>query len=248
MSENYCIYLITNLVNGKFYVGKSNHPTIRWGDHKKVAHGGKEKYPTEFFAIHAALSKYGADNFRFEIIDELDNEQEAYRAETCWILLLCSNLKDFGYNCNLGGEGGVKPNEETRKKLIASANKPERIKIASDTMKKQHQMHPGFLSAVHRGNQYTKGRILPKEEREHLSQILTGRVVSEGTKQKMSEAQSGENHSQAKLTKKDVLEIRELFNKLISGKKQFCETIAKKYNVNPKTIENVVYRLSWINI
>lgn len=242
------VYLITNLVNGKVYVGKSVNPDGRWHDHKKVGIGGKDKYPTEFFAIHAAIHKYGIDNFQFEIIDQFDTEKEAYSAETSMILLSCSNLKKHGYNCNLGGEGGIVPNEETRQKLIAAQNRPEKKKISSDMMKKRHQDNPGFLSAVHRGNQYTKGRVLPQEEKDHLSKIFTDRVVSESTKQKMSEAQSGEKHSQAKLTKNDVLALRESFSQLTEGKKQFCETMAKKYSVKPKTIENVVYRLSWVSI
>jgi group I intron endonuclease len=182
--SKYYVYLITNFVNGKVYIGKSNNPQVRWGDHRKVALGGKEKYPLEFFAIHAAIHKYGLNNFKFEIIDEFDNENEAYKAETQYILLACSNLKDFGYNCNLGGEGGIKPTEETRQKLIAAANRPEKIKLSSDMMKKRHLENPGFLSVVHKGNQYTKGRKLSQQEKDHLSEVFAGRAVSEETKQK----------------------------------------------------------------
>jgi len=244
----YYVYLITNLVNGKVYVGKSNDPQVRWGDHRKVALGGKEKYPGEFFAVHAALHKYGLDNFKFEIISEFDAEKDAYLAETAMILLSCSNLKDYGYNCNLGGVGGIIPNEETRQKLIAAQNRPHIKKMKSEDMKARHQADPGFLGRINTGNQYTKGRVLPQEERDNLSKIFTGRIVSESTRNKMSEAQSGEKHSQAKLTKEDVLEIRESFSKLTSGKKKFCETMSEKYGVRPKTIENIVYRLSWIGI
>ena len=40
MSHEYYIYLITNLINDKVYVGKSVDPVGRWGDHKKVSLGG----------------------------------------------------------------------------------------------------------------------------------------------------------------------------------------------------------------
>lgn len=142
------IYLVTNLVNGKVYVGKSVDPHGRWGDHRKVALGGKEKYPTEFFAVHAAIHKHGLDNFRFEIIDELDTEEEAFRAETQWIVLLCSNLTKFGYNCNLGGEGGIKPTKETLQKLIIAQNRPHIKEIKSSLMKKRHQANPRFLGKL----------------------------------------------------------------------------------------------------
>lgn len=248
MDSKFVIYLITNTVNGKVYVGKSGNPAGRWCDHKKVAQGGREKYPEEFFAVHAAMHKYGIQNFRFDILEEFDSEDEAYYFETWWIEFLGSHRKTQGYNCNMGGKGGISPSPETRQKLIAAANRPEKIRLSSDMMKKRHQDNPGFLLSIHKGNQYTRGRVLPQEEKDHLSKIFTGRIVSENTKKKMSEAQSGEKHSQARLTKADVLEMREAFNKLTSGKKQFCETMAQKYGVGTKTIENVVYRLSWVSI
>src|SRR5579885_207108 len=137
-----------NLVNGKFYVGKSTDPQGRWGDHRKVALGGRDKYPKDFFAIHAAIHKYGIANFQFEIIDELSTEDEAYKAETQWIVLLCSNLKQHGYNCNRGGEGGVTPNEETRTKLIAAQNRPHIKQMKSELMKQRHQSDPRHLGKL----------------------------------------------------------------------------------------------------
>lgn len=242
------IYLITNLINNKKYIGKSNNPKSRWGDHKKIGVGGKEKYPTEFFAIHAALNKYGIDNFKFETIEEFDIEDIAYFAETKWINYFGSNKKDRGYNCNSGGRGGIAPTEETRQKMIAAQNTPEKLKIVSDNMKSRHKNNPGFSGRINLGNQYTKGRILLQEEKDHLSEMLTGRVFSEETKRKMSEVQSGEKHPMAKLTEKDVIKIRDEFSKLTKDKKKFCKTVGLKYNVSYKTIENIVYRLSWKHI
>lgn len=142
------VYLVTNLVNGKFYVGKSSDPQGRWGDHRKVALGGKEKYPTEFFAVHAAMHKYGLDNFAFRVIDQFDSEKESFEAETQWILKLRSNIKEFGYNCNIGGEGGIAPNVETIQKLVAAQNRPHIKKMKSDLMRERHQANPRFLGKL----------------------------------------------------------------------------------------------------
>lgn len=239
-----CIYLITNLINGKVYVGKSVDPKGRWGDHKKVALGGKEKYPTEFFAIHAAIQKYGLDNFKFEIIEEFESEVQAFQAETQHILSFRSNLKEFGYNCNLGGEGGIVPNDEVRQKLIAAQNRPHIKKMKSELMKTRHQNDPGFLGRINIGNQYTKGRALPQEERDHLSKIFTGRVVSEGTRQKMSEAQTGEKHAGAKLSEKDILDIRSKY----VPQKYSCSKLSQEYNVSNETIRKIINRILWRHI
>lgn len=142
------IYLVTNLVNGKIYVGKSGDPQGRWGDHKKVAAGGKDKYPTEFFAIHAALRKYGIDKFKFEILEEFDTEDESYYFESRWIELLGSHKKELGYNCNMGGKGGISPSPETMGKLIIAANRPHIKKMKSDAMKKRHQENPRYLGRL----------------------------------------------------------------------------------------------------
>lgn len=246
--KSFYIYGITNLINNKIYIGKTNNPTVRWHDHIKVGVGGKEKYPIEFFAVHAALSKYGTNNFKFEILEEFDNEDNAYVAETKWIKFYQSDNKHKGYNCNKGGKGGIIPNEETRQKLIVAQNKPERKKLSSDNMKARHQSDPGFLGRINIGNQYTKGRALNQEEKDHLSEVLTGKIVSENTKKKMSESQTGSKHSQAKFTEEEVLMIREEFSKLVFGKKKFCEEMGVKYGVGYKTIESIVYRMSWRHI
>lgn len=245
MAAEFFIYLITNLTNGKSYVGKSVDPPGRWHDHKKVALGGREKYPNDFFAVHAALSKYGIDNFSFEIIDQFNNEKDAYLAETVMILLACSNLKKYGYNCNLGGEGGIIPNEETRQKLIAAQNKPERIKQKSDLMKKRHKDNPGFLSSVHKGNQYTKGRVPTQEERTHLSKIFTDRIVSEETRKKQSaSAPKGEQNSISVLTEVKVLEIRANYIPYEYGYMK----LAKEYGVADETIRKIILRKTWKHI
>jgi group I intron endonuclease len=124
MSKSY-IYIIQNRINNKIYVGKSNNPKSRFYDHKKVALAGKQRYPEGFFAIHAAISKYGVENFSLEIIEEFSTEEEAYGAETFCIKFFNSNNKNYGYNCNLGGEGGISPNEEVLAKLVAFQNRPD---------------------------------------------------------------------------------------------------------------------------
>lgn len=106
--KKYFIYKITNLINNKIYVGKSQHNLLcgstRWQIHLKVAKGGKEKYPRSFSVIHKAINKYGEENFFYQIIDEFETEKESLYAES----KLIYKLKNNGcilYNLTNGGDG-----------------------------------------------------------------------------------------------------------------------------------------------
>jgi group I intron endonuclease len=244
----YCVYEIVNTVNKKTYVGKSLNVKSRWIDHVKVARGGLDKYPNEFFAIHGALRKHGIENFKLEILDTFASEPEAYKYEIKWIYFLQSNNKKYGYNCNGGGLGGIAPSEETLHKLKSAANRPARLAANSAAMKLRHLNNPGFLSSVHKGNQYTKGRPLSEQHKEALSKAFTGRFVSNETKIKMSKAQSGDSHPGARLTSEVVRLIRSEFINWAGLKIDFFKNTSLKYGVSCGAIENVVYRLSWRHI
>ena len=109
------VYIIYNTVNGKLYVGKGSY-RHRFLDHKKIARGGKEKYP-QYSVIHAAMTKYGIDKFVFRIMEYTETDQEALDLETKWIAFLRKENYKL-YNLTDGGEGtiGYKPTEETKAK------------------------------------------------------------------------------------------------------------------------------------
>lgn len=115
---SYCLYWIQNSLNQKVYVGKTCNLQRRWSTHKTIASGGKEKYPGQFSHIHAAMRKYGIQNFSIESLLEFENEQDALTSEIAYI----AQLRELGYspyNVSDGGDGitGVPCTKETRKKL-----------------------------------------------------------------------------------------------------------------------------------
>jgi group I intron endonuclease len=85
------IYLITNTVNGKRYIGKTTQTVEqRWYQHCKNAEYGHTTY------LYKAIRKYGKDNFIVEKLCEgLDDEE----------VMLISDLKPE-YNMTVGGDGG----------------------------------------------------------------------------------------------------------------------------------------------
>lgn len=100
------IYVITNLINGKQYVGLSKNCLKRWSDHYSKAYHSNKKDDLEK-ALYKAMRKYGRENFSFKIIEECPEEQLAER-EQYWIKQL--NTYAQGYNETPGGEMGGEKN------------------------------------------------------------------------------------------------------------------------------------------
>lgn len=57
------VYRITNLLNGKIYIGSTKNITKRFKSHLAPGSGCK--------LLKAAFKKYGKDNFKFEILEEV---------------------------------------------------------------------------------------------------------------------------------------------------------------------------------
>jgi len=112
----YYVYKITNLVNGKIYIGKTADVRKRWNKHKAAA---RKKSKKDYTYVHRALNKYGFDNFSVETIAEYDLEKDCLTAETAFIKLYNTRDRDIGYNLTDGGDGpsGFKPSDETRRKM-----------------------------------------------------------------------------------------------------------------------------------
>lgn len=111
----YTIYVITNLVNGKVYVGQ----TTKTGKERFQSHWwsrGKKDY------FHYALNKHKREDWTVQDITVFETREEVNNAEKLWILLLRSSEKKLGYNSTLGGEYGAIPNEETRAKIGAASS------------------------------------------------------------------------------------------------------------------------------
>lgn len=120
--SSFYVYKIINKVNGKIYIGKSINPNYRFKRHLYIAKMGN-KHDNQFQPIHAAIEKYGFNNFYMEIIDECNDEDEIFEKEIFWIAHYKSNMVRYpngiGYNLTDGGEGlsGLSPSAETRKKI-----------------------------------------------------------------------------------------------------------------------------------
>jgi len=90
------LYQITNLINGKIYIGQTNNITKRWSNHRC----GNAPHQV----ISKAIQKYGKENFKFEVlyknvpIEEINElEIKTIKEKDCRV--------PKGYNVTEGGDG-----------------------------------------------------------------------------------------------------------------------------------------------
>lgn len=94
------VYIITNKVNGKQYVGKTNRITAkRMQEHFSNIY----KTETESRPLYRAFKKYGIESFIYEVIETNLSPQEAELKEINMIYEL--DTFNNGYNATIGGDG-----------------------------------------------------------------------------------------------------------------------------------------------
>jgi group I intron endonuclease len=188
----YYVYRIVNKLNSKTYVGKARDPLKRFRGHIKIAKGGKETYPRKFHAIHAAIVKYGIENFSFEIIHEVDTEQEAFDFETAEIAKLrAADLPT--YNLSDGGEGnsGWHHTDSARKKMsIARKGRTftNEHKLAL-SLAQSGELHPQY--GKHQSTQWKENKA--KLKADQVREIR--KLIVAGIRQKVIANQYGVNPS-----------------------------------------------------
>lgn len=180
------LYQITNLINGKLYIGQTNNIQKRWSNHRSC--------PNTDTAIARAIRKYGADNFKFEVlyrnvpIEEIDDLEIKTIEEK-------NSCIPNGYNISKGGQkhkckgdllryGADNSNahltEEEARYILLHRNEPLYLlypmfadKITYNQFKKvyHHQVYKNILEEVDEypyntefSNQFTTKNMLEYDE------------------------------------------------------------------------------------
>jgi group I intron endonuclease len=178
------IYIITNEINSKVYIGKANNIDTRWNTHyKKLINQKYIDNNGNYTHLQKAWNKDGEENFTFDVLEECTLEQ-LNEKEKYWIAYYESDNPKYGYNKTKGGDGGS-PNKEVRKR-ISESHKGK--KLLETTKHKLSLLNKGENNAMYG----KKGKLSPSyglkrsnETKEKLSNSLKGHVVNEETKQKM---------------------------------------------------------------
>jgi group I intron endonuclease len=187
----FTIYKITCLSNNKLYIGMTSKTIFkRFKEHLRDA----KKNRNNCRKLMNAIRKYDSENFSIEIIESHENFEDANAAEIKYIKLYDS--VNSGYNLQLGGHNGFH-SEETLK-LMSEQKKGKKNSMFGNTHTSAARAK---ISAANKGDNNHKcwlGKSLPQETKYKISISRTGLTA-------------GENNPGAKLTLKQVGEIKELF-------------------------------------
>jgi len=214
----FIIYKITNKVNGKIYIGQTTQGLkVRLGVHFSEARKGKTNS-----VIHAAIRKYGKENFDSEEICRCKSKKQMDDAEKFYIRYFKAR-SPIGYNLTDGGEGvlGWVPSAEWRKNTSESQKgKQYRLgmKATEETKAK--------ISRNSKGNTYCLGH---KHTEETLAK-MRARVPTEETRAKISAACMGNKNSLGHKHTAETcakMSIRMKGNQIMLGYKHSPETCAK---------------------
>lgn len=107
-----CIYKITDLTNGKIYIGQSINFKKRISNYKRTAF---KPNITRF--IDQAIVVHGCENFLIEDIEIVNDINELNRKEHGWIIKLDASNPEIGYNANLGSTHDYSQLANLRKSL-----------------------------------------------------------------------------------------------------------------------------------
>lgn len=188
----YTIYKTTNLVNGKFYIGKHQTENI----YDNYFGSGK--------LIKESIKKYGKSSFRKEILFVFETEEEMNNKEK-ELITIDLVLNDDCYNMTVGGEGGPhfkdkNHSKESREKI----SKSSKNKVLSEQTKEkisknnrgEKRFHSEKTKVLISKAQKERGRTKEEKEKTSLSHKKYWSSLTEEEKEKRISNCYGENSPQ----------------------------------------------------
>jgi group I intron endonuclease len=167
------VYKITNVVNGKVYVGSSARELLRRiRGHLKDLNSGKHRNRH----LQSAWNKYGKSKFVFSILERCA-PNDCLTREQCWINLLKSSDQRYGYNLcpTAGSMYGYRHTEESKKKMADTQNR--KLQDPNELARRKEVMnHPEVKARISASH---KGKIISQSARQNMSKAISAAMTPE---------------------------------------------------------------------
>lgn len=184
-NETCKIYLLTNNINKKIYVGQT------WSENVEDRMGREGRGYSNSPYIFNAINKYGAENFTYQILTTCEDQETADILEDEYINLYDSRNHDIGYNIKQGGSAG-KHSEETKRKISENVPRYWLGKHLSEESKKK-------ISEKNTGRKHTEewkkqtSEFIKNRHKEN-GHPMEGKHHTEEAKKKISQSSTGRKH------------------------------------------------------
>ena len=180
------IYKTTNLITNKIYIGQKK--ATRFIEHYKGS--GKR--------LWVSIKKYGFDNFKVELIEECESQEELDEREKYWIAACDARNPDVGYNLAKGGltSYGRSGSQaywygkhlplDVRQKISLKQTNSKRKPCSEETKQKlrlanigkKHNISEEKRKNIGRHPSYLKGKHLSDETKKKISETKKANPVS----------------------------------------------------------------------
>ncbi len=231
------VYCITNIINGKKYIGSSINIRNRWNKHlsclKLNNHGN--------FHLQNAFNKYGIENFTFNIIEEIELSSNLIEREQFHI-----DTINPEYNIRLIAESnlGLKHTEETKAKMRGTNNYWYGKKPSEEVILKIKAAQTGRIKTsdeIVKTNFHKIGKKRSEETKQKISLSHKGKVRSEKHCKNISNSKMGKKLSEEHKKKIGIAcAISQTGKKLSEETKKKISESHKQYWLNKKADKNAI--------
>lgn len=235
------IYKTTNLINGKFYIGKDSKEN--------------PDYLGSGLLLKKAINKYGIKNFKKEVIEFCDSKQQLDEREIYWIDKLDAKNNKIGYNIATGGSGGDTISNNPKRDLISkhisqSLSGRKFTEKHKDNIRKKAKesfilgkRKNLFKNKNNKGiNNGMYGHKHTKETKSKMSKLKKGIPLSENHKKSLSLVRQGKQNPNSKYEYVFKNKNQEITNISING---FCKQFGFKFSNVYYHMKNNTKYMDW---
>lgn len=263
------IYIITNDINDKVYIGQSVDARNRFSQHKSEA-----RLNSNNMLIHKAMRKYGEEHFSYKL---LESQIEDYDERECYWIKEYSSVQPNGYNICIGGKGlggGIFHPNAKIKDIDTLMNVYDLIKntnITFEVIAKQFNISETQISEINNGKCYRNNEFIyplrPKKYSDELVKQLTYSLKYELDKSlvdiakeykidysQLSEINNGKiyyrDYIDYPIRQSKEYKMQQILPQIIEDLKNTHlqqKEIARKYNISQMTVSNINLGTHWHN-